>query len=343
MACSRTAKPEGWAAPAADETTVLVPHRDKLFAYEAESFQPQWIFPGAEDDDTDTSALYGNPDIDQGVVYLPTYSDRLYALELATGRPVWTAPFRAGDSLVGGALAANGFVYIGSSDGSVHAVDAETGLEDWSFKTGDEVWSTPILDGTTLYVTSLDGKLYALDAATGESLWSFETAAGIAATPALSDADGLVYVGGFDSRLRAIDTETHEERWVGAADNWFWATPLVQDGAVYAASLDHRVYAFHSDTGESLWDSPFKADAEVRAAPIIAGDVLIIADRDGHIHALDPQTGSETSTSLNLGSGVDADPLVLSNGQVLIVTTNGTMVRINPETMEIVSQNELNG
>jgi len=341
--CTGVTKPEGWAGPTLAEQTLLVAHKSKLYALDSTSFEARWIFPSSTGTEgIKPRALYGTPAIENGVVYIPTYSNKLYAVELATGKLKWTSPFKAGDTLVGGVLASAGKVYFGSSDGSVYAVDGETGGKDWSFSTGDEVWSTPVLSGTTLFITSLDGRLYALDSASGEELWSYETAAGVAATPVLGDADGLIYVGGFDARLRAIDVATHEQRWVAKATNWFWATPLLANGVVYAGGLDGKVYALDADSGQAHWDRPFKTNAEIRAAPVMAGNVLVVVDRGGHVYALDPQDGTMAPPQeLELGADVLADPFVLPSGEVLIATTGGELVRIDPAKLEIVSRTKL--
>jgi outer membrane protein assembly factor BamB len=338
VGCSRPAKPQGWAGPVDSGQVLLVAHKSKLYALDSETFAPQWLFPNSAGSDVKSSSLYGTAAVDDGSVYIPTYDKKLFAVELETGELKWPSPYRTGNQIVGGALAANGMVYFGDSDGTVYAIDAETGEESWSFSTDKEVWSTPVLDGAALYVTSLDGKLYALDPSTGEELWSFETDAGIAATPVISQADNLIYVGGFDGKLRAIDLTTHEQRWSGEAGNWFWATPLVANGVVYAPSLDHKVYAFDSDSGQKHWDEPFSARAEIRTTAVLAGDTLVVVDRDGDVYGLDPQDGTKLSGPFDLGRGVNADPLALSNGQVLIVTNGGEMVRINPETLDIVSR-----
>jgi len=43
-------------------------------------------------------------------------------------------------------------VYVGSFDGNVYALDAETGEEQWRFETGEGVRSSPtVVDGTSLH------------------------------------------------------------------------------------------------------------------------------------------------------------------------------------------------
>jgi outer membrane protein assembly factor BamB len=312
-----------------------------LYALDPETFQFRWAFPDSAGEDVDSGALYGGQAVDNSSVYIPTYDEGLYAVELESGQLKWPAAQRANQQLVGGATVGNGLVYFGDSSGHVVALDAETGDLEWSFTTDKEVWSTPLLAEEALYVTSLDGSLYALDAASGDELWSYQTDGGIAATPVLSGAGGVIITGGFDSKLRAIDLTTHEERWSGTADNWFWATPLVANGIVYAPSLDHKVYAFNIESGESAWDDPFELSSEIRTSPVLVGGVLVAVDRDGNVSGIDPQDGSRVNGPLDLGSGVNADPLLLSNGEVLIVTDGGDMVRIDAETMTIVQRTPL--
>ncbi|KKK47372.1 hypothetical protein LCGC14_3155870, partial [marine sediment metagenome] len=72
--------------------------------------------------------------------------------------------------------AAEGLVFIASTDRTVRALDAATGQARWSqpFEADGALPSTPVLAGGRLYVGGLDNRLYALDAATGEVDWSFE-------------------------------------------------------------------------------------------------------------------------------------------------------------------------
>ncbi len=86
---------------------------------------------------------------------------------------IWS--FDAGGDVQSSPAVVGRTVYFGSGDGSVYAVDIQTGEALWRFRTDGEVFSSPaVVDGLVL-VGSEDNKLYALDAATGEERWSFET------------------------------------------------------------------------------------------------------------------------------------------------------------------------
>jgi outer membrane protein assembly factor BamB len=195
-------------------------------------------------------------------------------------------------------------------------------------------------------VTSLDKRLYALDL-NGNELWSFETGAGIAASPVVDEEAGLVYVGGFDAKLRAIDLETHEEQWSVKAGNWFWAEPNVSDGVVFAGSLDKKVYAVDVASGEAAWADKFAADSPVRSAAVMVNEDLLVVDRDGRMYRLDPATGQPRAAApLELGGDVLSDPLVVAGEDagelhVLVVTTDGDLVRVDPEALTVVSRQKL--
>jgi outer membrane protein assembly factor BamB len=355
IACARIASPQGWASPVDGDSVLLVSHRDKLYALDPETLVDTQLFPREpNDDDIDTVALYGDPAIAGDRVFIPTHDDRLYAVDF-DGVQVWSAPFKADGDLIGGVLfqadpgsfdeeePPAGVIYFGSDDGSVYAVETDAGIMDWFFETGNGVWSTPALFEGVLYVTSLDGKLYALDADSGDLLWDFGTDAGIAATPLVNEEERLVYFGGFDSTLHAVSIDSEQEVWSIEAANWFWTTPLVANGVLYAGALDHKVFAVDAGTGDPVWQQPFGTEGPVRASPIIAGGVLIVADRDGNVHGIDLETGRDAFNGpLILDDDVFADPLlrvVEDDGKlletVLIMTTGGDLIEVDPETLRI--------
>lgn len=113
---------------------------------------------------------------------------------------VWT--FEAKGNIRTTPVLAGEMVYVGSWDGSVYAVDTESGDEEWSFETGGRVDSSPAVADGVLYVGSADHHTYALDAETGDELWSFETGEEVSSSPAV--VDGIVYIGSDDGTVYAL-------------------------------------------------------------------------------------------------------------------------------------------
>ena len=73
-------------------------------------------------------------------------------------------------------IAANGWVFIGGSDGVVRALDGATGKSRWTFATGGWIKFPPALADGRLHVGSCDGWIYCLEAASGKLLWRFRAA-----------------------------------------------------------------------------------------------------------------------------------------------------------------------
>jgi hypothetical protein len=55
-----------------------------------------------------------------------------------------------------------GTVYVGSDDGFVYSIDAQTGTKRWAYNTEGVLRSSPAIVNGTVYIGSHDGNLYAL-------------------------------------------------------------------------------------------------------------------------------------------------------------------------------------
>ena len=102
----------------------------------------------------------------------------MLALDLAAQKILWRYedperqfPFYSSAALAGGR------VIVGGRDKLVHAIDAATGKQAWTFATRARVDSSPAVAGGRVFVGSSDGRLYVLDAATGQKHWEFDTGA----------------------------------------------------------------------------------------------------------------------------------------------------------------------
>jgi hypothetical protein len=81
----------------------------------------------------------------------------------------------------------------------MHALNAASGKEVWSFQTGARIDSSPAVAGARGYVGSNDGKLYVFDTATGKILQQFDAGGPLSASPAI--AGGRVVIGSQDGNL----------------------------------------------------------------------------------------------------------------------------------------------
>jgi outer membrane protein assembly factor BamB len=72
-------------------------------------------------------------------------------------------------------------------------VDRATGEAVWTFETGGNVDSSPVIAGDKVLVGSDDGFLYMLALADGRKVWSYDLGGAVVASPAVSG--GTVVIG----------------------------------------------------------------------------------------------------------------------------------------------------
>ena len=229
------------------------------------------------------------PVVADGRLFTTQLLGRVFAVDAATGRWLWNkrtghcspsspayadgvvfvallAPIpcpKDGDRTSGGALVADGRVYVGAWDGNVHAVDTRTGAIRWSTQLGSQVTSSASwIDGATtggdpaIVIGTNDGSVFSLDAATGRILW----------------------------RARSNDR-------LGSGREYFYATPTVAYGRVFIGNTDGWMYAFGARTGRLIWARP--AGTYVYTGAVAADQVIYIGTYDGFIVAFDAATGEE--------------------------------------------------
>ncbi len=127
----------------------------------------------------------------------------LTALTAGSGEQRWTLELNG--SLDVAPVVANGSLYVGGAEGTVHAVAATSGERRWSTATAGGVNSPLVLTDGTLYAGDEGGVLSALDPVTGDTRWSF-VADGLAGLSPAVDG-GTVYADG-QTTLYAVDGTT---------------------------------------------------------------------------------------------------------------------------------------
>ncbi len=155
-----------------------------------------------------------------GTTYWGSVDLNAFALD-ANGQAKWSRVF-AGYVTSSPAIGSDGTVYVGTFDRRLHALDPDTGLDRWSFTTGDHIYGSPALapdaQGETkaIYIGSADGSLYALRP-DGSLIWRYDTGDPIRSSPALGRGPGgkseIVYFGSSNGRLYALDAATGKRRW----------------------------------------------------------------------------------------------------------------------------------
>ena len=250
-------------------------------------FRKVWTFHGH-------SLLEFPPVVGYGDVYLASFQGRMFALDAATGRTLWT--YRSHMCGWASPALSNHVVYvtfIGSPecgahrrDGELVAFDAESGRVRWVRRIPPSE-SSPLVVGSSVYVGDWRGRVWAFAAATGRTRWTTPLRGAIKGS--LAASGGRLYIGTYRGDVVSLDARTGRVLWRTGGLGSIYASPAVAYGRVYIASLDGGVYAFGARTGHLLWSRP--TGGYVYASPALWRRRVLIGSYDGHFYALDAGTG----------------------------------------------------
>ncbi|MEP6572861.1 MAG: PQQ-binding-like beta-propeller repeat protein [Gemmatimonadota bacterium] len=328
-------------SPALGAETLYVGSADgALYALDRADGKVRWKYRAG-------GPINSSPALAGGLVYFASHDGTCYALDAASGRLRWkratgvSKPFDwTGDYYTASPVVADGFALFGSPDGAVYAFDAETGAERWKYQTEGRVRASPAVESGTVFVGSFDGSVYALDLRSGTRRWRFDTEGhkldshkfgfdrrSIQSSPVVKN--GIVYAGARDGYLYAIDAARGSLRWRNDHDgSWIISTVALADSTLISATSDgHFANGLDPATGRQRWRLP--TSSAVWSSPTIAGEVVLIAETQGTLHAVDRRTGVER-WRYGAGGMLLSSP-VADGGVVYLGVVDGSVVAIRTD------------
>jgi hypothetical protein len=247
------------------------------------ALQPDWVF-------STQGMIYATPTVDRvGNVYFGNHEGRLFAVA-PNGTQKWTFDGLTDWVESSAVLSHDNSLIFGCWDGYIYSLDAETGVLQWTYKTGAYIISSPALlpDGR-IVVGSGDGILYCLYP-DGKLSWFYVTDAEIDASPAV-DEQSNIYFGSIDGKLYALRSDgslrwSYQAQVISGRDfAWQGSVSIGSDGTLYVGNGNHHLYAF-DPVGWVKW--VFEAADAVDSSPAIGPDgTIYFAARDGYMYALD--------------------------------------------------------
>ncbi len=325
----------GWAGTTIHDGIIYVGTRDgRVVAINSSAESLEWAYSilvtaqsgGLSCGETSVpTAIYTTPVVDEGIVYIGTYSGQVLALNIMArsqnltfpqqryGEWQWPRDSAQSSAIVADLLLTDDSIYASSSNGRVYSLDKEFGDLNWASKVLDErhkkLWTSPVIQNNTLYVSTYDGHIYALSLETEDLLdWSFEADAGFASSPLIYE--DTLFLGSFDRYLYAINISSDVPMWKfpkeEPAGKWFWASPVISESIVYAGCLDGLVYAIEAETGEKLWE--FDTEDPIVTSPVLMDSLLIVVNESGTVDVfdLDGELGNDAGPlkTVSIGAAV---------------------------------------
>ena len=127
-----------------------------------------------------------------------SFREWLHAIDASRRSAIYEHPVRKFPYYSSAALAGNK-VLLGGRDQLVHALDAATGRELWTYSARSAVDASPVVAGKRVLAAAKNGAIFALDLETGKQAWRFEAGAPVEASPAV--AAGRLVIGTMDGTL----------------------------------------------------------------------------------------------------------------------------------------------
>lgn len=285
-------------------------------AFDRSQEQQTWSF------DRDGALADSTPFLDEsrGQLYVGSGGGFLYAIDTG-GSEVWR--HETGSAITASPVLDNGTVFVGSNDGTIWALDADTGNVQWSSDVGTSVYSQPAIDSNRVYVTDIDGTIHALDRAGGGERWTHQTVSDLVTAGPTVDS-GTVYAA--TDAVYALNASDGSQVWQTGYAGTAGSTPVVDSGTLYVGDIGGTVHALDiTNSGNQVW--AYDAGTAVPSTPAVLSSSVVVASANGEVHAIDRDAGSTIATEtlpgptrsspvvvdgvLHIGTDDDTDGLVV--------------------------------
>ncbi len=248
------------------------------------------------------------------------------------GRVEWS--FATRGAFAAAALVHEGVVYVPCGDGTLYALEADSGRLIWQYDVGEPLIATPAFASGKVLAPTQNDAVIAVEARSGKLGWRYrrEGAPGFtihgAAAPRI---DGhLAYVGFSDGYLVALgvaDGSVKWERALSTPGKQFLdvdTTPIVDGGRLFAASYRDGIYAVEAKTGMVQWHTKRPGVTNL----LLKGRLLFTAG-DREVGAISEESGRPLWT-YELGGRAASAPaaahglLIVPTGQALVFLDAGS-------------------
>lgn len=263
--------------------------------------------------------------------------------------------------------AENNLVYVAYNQG-LFALQAENGARLWRFpgeaSNSLTLYAAPQLDAAgDLIAGDYSNGLSSLNVANGALVWGFDQAEDrFIASPMIGD--GQIFAPNADGKLYTL-SDNGSLQWTFDSGEAIWSQPATDGEAVYLASMNHKLFALNTASGNQIWEqdlggtvvsalnlaengtlyvgtfnqevlalSSANGRIQWRAATegwvwggVASGEGAVFAgDLEGNLYAFDSSTGREL-WRVAAGGPIVGTPLVV-NGHVIVGTENGQVLSV---------------
>jgi outer membrane protein assembly factor BamB len=257
-----------------------------------------------------------------GKLLFGTRDGQAVALSAEDGTELWRTQL-SGELLSRPATDGDSVIFQ-SQDGRIVALNAEDGVLRWSYDVTVPVLTLrgtaePLLTGNRVYVGTASGRVVALELATGAPVWERRVAepGGRSELDRMVDIDGNLilrngglFVGTFQGKLAVLDEDSGRIFW---DMDMSVSQPMSEyAGILFVADEKGVVRGVDQRTGTEVWRQDALLARRLTGTAVHQG-LVVVGDRAGYLHWLDPQTGRFVARRRHDPDGFAATPLIFDD------------------------------
>lgn len=243
------------------------------------------------------------PKLADGVLYVVSIDSQIYAFNAATGDIIWSQRgIRETTGLMRSVSPATAkeFVLVPFPSGEMYALSKYDGRVQWTTSVGTSraygasafsgIGGDPVIEGDVVFAVSVGGGFAVHNVLSGQKLWDYPLSS--MNTPWITG--DYVYVLTTDHMLVSFVKYDGRVRWATALPKFededekrgaiFWNGPVMAQDQLILAGSHGELMRVSAIDGKIV--GRMETEEGIATAPVIAGGVLYLIDREANLHAL---------------------------------------------------------
>ena len=345
---------DSWSQPGGDPS--------KAMGHVALGGSPTQLWTASIDGSSPQARLAASPVVAGGKLFVTDAGAHVIAFDAASGSKLWQTNLPAegkgnGRSLFGGGVSVVGDrVFASTGLGDVFALNANDGAILWKKHLAGPLRGAPTLENGHVYVMGQDNQIFALNQSDGETQWTDSgtlQVTGIFGVAAPAAAQGTVVAGYSSGEINAYRYENGRTLWGDALSRTSISTavatltdidadPVIDRGRVFAIGQGGRMASYELTSGQRLWEINIAGIS----TPWVVGEWVFAVTSDARLLCVARATGKIRWVSQlrrwqkekKKDKAIRWTGPVLAGGRLIVVSTRGQMVYVDPTTGTVQSE-----